>query len=347
MNGIGNNLRRVRLLKNLSLKEAGKLLNMSATAVAKYESGKIIPDSSKLIEFANAYNVKAIDLLKVYKVPKMEFTSFRKKKRLKGKVLDLLKSSIQNEVAKYFEVIEMNNINTDNIKLKKYSCNSIEDAEKSANDFRNYIKISNNQPISDLINILENLGIIIIQIKNIDNRFDGFDGLSEVVNDIPVIVLSEGIKDGARQRFTIAHELGHLILNIDNSELDSEKLCNRFASALLMPKEAVINEFGESRKNINFFEFTAFKNEYKVSYTAILYRLKDLGIISEYLYKRFSILISERIGKNDPHPITPETSYQYKRLVYKLEANEIISLNKAYELLGVTSYEYNNKDNCY
>ncbi len=38
MNGIGNNLRRVRLLKNLSLKEAGKLLNMSATAVAKYES---------------------------------------------------------------------------------------------------------------------------------------------------------------------------------------------------------------------------------------------------------------------------------------------------------------------
>ena len=71
------------------------------------------------------------------------------------------------------------------------------------------------QPISDLINILENLGIIIIQIENPDNRFCDFDGLSEYVNNVPVIVLLNGISDGARQRFTIAHELGHLVLNIE------------------------------------------------------------------------------------------------------------------------------------
>lgn len=35
MNGIGKNLKRVRLLKNLSLKQAGSLLNMSATAISK------------------------------------------------------------------------------------------------------------------------------------------------------------------------------------------------------------------------------------------------------------------------------------------------------------------------
>jgi len=52
------------------------------------------------------------------------------------------------------------------------------------------------QPISDLVSILENLGIIIIQIKNPDNRFDDFDGLSEYVNNILVIVLLDGINDG-------------------------------------------------------------------------------------------------------------------------------------------------------
>lgn len=347
MDGIGKNLKRIRLLKNLSLKDAGNLLNMTATAISKYEKGEILPDSKKLIDFANAYNVKSIELLKVYNVPKMKFTSFRKKKRLTGQNLELLEELIQDEVAKYLEIIEMNNIDTDNIKLKKYSCNNLEDAEKAANDFRNYIKISNKQPISDLINILENLGIIIIQIKNPDNRFDDFDGLSEIVNNIPVIVLLDGIKDGARQRFTIAHELGHLVLNINNDELDEERLCNRFASALLMPKEAVINEFGYSRGNINFFELTAFKNEFKVSYTAIVYRLKDLNIISEYLYKKLSIFLSQRIGKNDPNPIQPEISYQFKKIVYKLEADEIISVNKACELLGVTVDEYNNEDNNY
>lgn len=347
MDGIGKNLKKIRLLKNLSLKDAGNLLNMTATAISKYEKGEILPDSKKLIDFANAYNVKSIELLKVYNVPKMKFTSFRKKKRLTGQNLELLEELIQDEVAKYLEIIEMNNIDTDNIKLKKYSCNNLEDAEKAANDFRNYIKISNKQPISDLINILENLGIIIIQIKNTDNRFDDFDGLSEIVNNIPVIVLLDGIKDGARQRFTIAHELGHLVLNINNDKLDEEKLCNRFASALLMPKEAIINEFGYSRGNINFFELTAFKNEFKVSYAAIVYRLKDLNIISEYLYKKLSIFLSQRIGKIDPNPIQPEISYQFKKIVYKLEADEIISVNKACELLGVTVDEYNNEDNNY
>ena len=347
MDGIGNNLKRIRLLKNLSLKDAGNLLNMTATAISKYEKGKILPNSKKLIDFANAYNVKSIELLKVYNAPKMKFTSFRKKKRLTGQNLELLEELIQDEVYKYLEIIEMNNIDTDNIKLKKYPCNNLEDVEKAANDFRNYIKISSKQPISDLINILENLGIIIIQIKNPNNRFDDFDGLSEIVNNIPVIVLLDDIKDGARQRFTIAHELGHLILNINNDELDEEKLCNRFASALLMPKEAITNEFGYSRRNINFFELTAFKNEFKVSYTTIIYRLKDLNIISEYLYKKLSIFLSQRIGKNDPKPIPPEISFQFKKIVYKLEADEIISVNKACELLGFTIDEYNNEDNNY
>lgn len=347
MNGIGNNLKRIRLLKNLSLKEAGSLLNMTATAISKYEKGEILPDSKKIIDFANAYDVKSIELLKVYNAPQMKFTSFRKKKRLTGQNLKLLEDLIQDEVAKYLEVLEMNNIDINNIKLKEYPCTILEDAETAADNFRNYIKISNKQPISDLINILENLDIIIIQIKNPDNRFNDFDGLSEIVNNIPVIVLLDNIKDGARQRFTIAHELGHLVLNIKNACLDEEKLCNRFASALLMPKEAVINEFGYSRSNINFFELIAFKNEFKVSYTAIIYRLKDLNIISEYLYKKLSIFLSQRIGKNDPKPITPEISYQFKKIVYKLEADEIISINKACELLGLTIDEYNNQDNNY
>lgn len=51
MNGIGKNLKRIRLLKNLFLKETGNLLNMTA-------------------------NVKSIELLKTYNTPQMKFTSF-------------------------------------------------------------------------------------------------------------------------------------------------------------------------------------------------------------------------------------------------------------------------------
>ncbi len=348
MNVIGQNLKRIRLLKNLSLKEAGILLNMSAPAVAKYEKGQINPNSEKLIEFAKAYNVKTIELLKSYNTPDMKFTSFRKRKRLTGQNLELLKEVILNEVAKYLEVMEINNIDDKYNKIKKYNCNSLEEAEDAAIKFRNDIKYSMIQPISDLINTLENLGIIIIQIENYNNKFNDFDGLSEFVNNIPIIVLLNNINDGARQRFTIAHELGHLLLNINNKKIDEEKLCNRFASSLLMPKEAVINEFGISRNNISLYELMVFKNEYKVSIASTLYRLKDLNIISEYTYKNLCIKINKKYGKkNEPILISPEKSYQFRKIVHRLETDNIISLNKACEFLGETINEYNNENDNY
>ena len=344
---IGNNLKRIRMLKNLSLRQAGDLLNMSAPAISKYEKGEIIPNSQKLIAFANAYNVKTIDILKTYNLPKMKFNSFRKKKRLCGKNLELLEEIIQNEVAKYFEVLELNEFGDLYIPLPNYKCTNIEEVEKASELFRkNVIDISNKQPISDLTNMLENIGIVIVYINNAEGKFDDFDGLSELVNDKPVIVLPNDINDGARQRFTIAHEIAHLVLDIDE-KLDVEKLCNRFASSLLMPKEVMINEFGEYRNRINFYELDIFKKEYKVSYTAIIYRLKDLKIISENLYKNLSIYLNQTIGKNDPNPIIPEQSYQFKRIVYKLEANDFISISKACELLGVNIDEYNRANNNY
>lgn len=59
MYGIGKNLKRIRLVKDLTLKEAGELLNMSASTISRYENEKILPDSKKAIEFANGYNVKS------------------------------------------------------------------------------------------------------------------------------------------------------------------------------------------------------------------------------------------------------------------------------------------------
>ncbi len=347
MNEIGKNLKRIRLLKNLSLKEAGFLLNMSAPAVSKYEKGEILPNSQKIIEFANAYNVKVLDLLKSHNVPEMKFNSFRKRKRLQGENLELLKEIIQNKVSDYLEVIQLNEIKVGNNKIKKFTCNSETDAELAAEEFRKNYKLSINQPITNLINTLENIGILIIEIDNTNGNFSDFDGLSEIVEDVPLIVLLNDI-DGERQRFTIAHELGHLVLNIKDNNLNEEKMCNKFASSLLMPKEAVINEFGLSRNNLSFFELRAFKNEYKVSMAAILYRLKELNIISEYLYKKINISLSTKgYKKHEPDSIEQEKSFQFKRLVHKLEVNNIISLNKACELLGITINEYNNEDNNY
>ena len=194
-NSLGDNLKKYRLLNNMSLKKVGELLNVSATAIKKYEDNLIVPNSTRLIEFAKIYNTTIPNLLKIYKEPIIEFNSYRKRKKISGKELNLLEAIIKKEIAKYFEVLELSNkkynfINT----LPKYQCKTILDGEKFANQFREDKKINNLLPISDLTSILENLGICIIYLNNLNNRFKGFDGFSAYIDDIPVIVLLEDVQ---------------------------------------------------------------------------------------------------------------------------------------------------------
>lgn len=333
---VGENLKRIRVLKNLSLKEAGELLNMSATAISKYEKGEWKLNSEKLIRFARAYNVKVIDLVQTELPCELKFTSFRKRSRLTGEKLLLLKDLIRKEVSKYLEVVKINQSNV--FEINKFKCSSPIEAEEIALKVRNEVlKISDLQPLHGLTDILENLGIIIVYIENYNGKFKAFDGLSEIVDGIPVIVLLKQ-DDGARQRFTLAHEFAHLILNINGDE--QEKICDRFASSLLMTKNAMINEFGEKRNRITLSELQYFKKEYQVSYQAVIHRLQELKILTPTSAKNLYIIVNKKFKNNDPVIINPEISYQFKKTVCKLESSDIITIGRACELLGITVDEY-------
>ena len=115
-------------------------------------------------------------------------------------------------------------------------------------------------------------------IDNKDDKFKGFDGLSEVVDGYPFICIASNI-NYYRQRFTLAHELGHLILDIDGS-LNEEKVCNEFASSLLLSKKAMNLEFGIKRVYISDREFEIARDEYHMSIKAIIYSLERNGIIT-------------------------------------------------------------------
>ena len=125
-------------------------------------------------------------------------------------------------------------------------------------------------------------GIIIVDDKNIN----GFD-----TNRI-IVVNSK--HPSTRKRFTIAHELGHYILNNrpqkcyahrDSGEVydQEEKDANSFASALLMPEDDV-RKYTEAYNKEAFGNFYVglipdIARRYNVSLSAAEVRLKKLGII--------------------------------------------------------------------
>jgi len=77
---------------------------------------------------------------------------------------------------------------------------------------------------------------------------------------------------------------------------------NKYENGILKPDSTRLIEFADA------YGVDAFKKEYKVSYKAIIYRLKNLEVISIYLYKNLSIYLNKRMGNVDPYPIEKENT---------------------------------------
>ncbi len=147
-----------------------------------------------------------------------------------------------------------------------------------------------------------------------------------------------------RKRFTLLHELGHLLLELPECDVKfEENICNRFASEFLFPKVSVLREFGEKREAISLIELIEVQKKYGISIRAIIYRLKDVSIFSDTrvaeFYKKLNYNPSLKREVDKERFQTPEESHRYEQLVYRALSQELISSSKASSLLNVNINE--------
>lgn len=154
-------------------------------------------------------------------------------------------------------------------------------------------------PIRDLGTILEQNGVILIR-ESVDCL--DMDAVSCWIGGRAFILLSADVKSGPRDKFNLAHELGHLVLHSD-VEVSSDNLAlieqqaTRFASAFLMPSES----FGREILGTSINYFLTLKERWGVSIAAMAQRCRDLNIISpnqlSYIYRQMSV---RKIRKVEP-----------------------------------------------
>jgi Zn-dependent peptidase ImmA (M78 family) len=191
--------------------------------------------------------------------------------------------------------------------------------------------------------ILEEKGIKVIALP-LEDAVSGVMCFVRFAEDrVPVIVVNSK-NTGERQRFTLAHELGHLVLDV-HENIDEEKAAHRFASAFLMPAEELLAEVGRHRKAVSLGELFELKKIFGVSVQAIAYRCKDLGILGPKaaadLFATFTRLGWRSPPYNEPHPVEREQPARFKRLCFRALAEGMISDSKAAELLAITVRQLN------
>lgn len=344
---ISERLLRARAASGLSMKELALLAGVSANMIKKYEHNQSMPGSAVLLKMARALGVRSEYFFRPTTVTLKEI-EYRKRSALSQRALTRIHADIIDQVERWMELAMLwPCFPVPTFSAPLFSTRRIthyDQIEKVAESLREQWCLGS-QPVSSLIDLLERQGVLII-ITQADHA-EKFDGCQATVNGLPVIVIS-GKWPGDRQRFTLAHELGHLLLHHRLAdELDEEKACHRFAGAFLLPASTMRQRLGARRHALEARELYLLKQEAGLSMMACVYRAADLGIISEQvrqkLFMQFSVNHWRTLEPGEAYPA--ENTHLFAQLVYRGLGEGILSESKAAELLGISLSQFHRARN--
>jgi transcriptional regulator with XRE-family HTH domain len=233
---VSSKIKQARILQAMSLQDLADRIGVSKQMISKYEKGDSIPSSKMLIKLAKALEVK-MDYFFLPSSVELGEINFRKKNSFSIKKINSLKEKIKIELSNYLEIeniLQINNSFENPIKRRKVSASN--DIEEIVSDLRIEWEIGFD-PIHNIIQLLEDKEIKIIEINEPENNFDG---LATIINGkYPVVVLNKTFSV-ERKRFTLLHELGHLLLELPECDVKfEENICNRFVAEFLFPQNLV------------------------------------------------------------------------------------------------------------
>lgn len=326
---IGPRVKLARAKARMSIRELAHRVGVSATAISKFERGEAAPRQSTLLRLAKALSVGVEYFFREVKVETLA-PAYRKHAKLGRRDQDAIEAAIIEAVERYLTVEQLF---PEGFFLEsawpRFPVERVEDAEEKAEKLRAEWQLGTDA-IDDLCGRLEDHGVKVIALDGPD----GFDGYSCRANErIPVIAFNANVP-GDRQRFNLAHELGHLVLD-PAPEVDVERAAHRFAGAFLVPAETAHAELGRKRSNLSFEELLVLKREYGISMQAWMRRAFDLGIIDAHTYSALYRRLSARGWRTDePDGVHKETPQRLRLLVFQALAENLITPSYAATLLA-------------
>ncbi|MDO6644695.1 XRE family transcriptional regulator [Acinetobacter guillouiae] len=305
----GLELKLLRQFNELTLDDLGNKLDYTRQYLHKVETGQTIPNDQFVEKVANYFNVPHSFFMQIKSVLQEDQIHFRSNRTAKVsfKQIVIARGEYTKRLTEYLD---------SKLRLPKYDIYSSENElitqdpaiESIAEQCRGKWGLGLG-PISSMVRLCETHGIIVTTFPSVSKEVDALS----LATKRPVFVRNEAKESICRQRFDLAHELGHLVLHdgIVTGDRLTESQANHFASALLIPQVMMRTHFSTWYKNgrFNWSKLSEFKQTWKVSKAAILYRAKQLGLLTPEQYTSGVIYLKktgEGINEKEDHLIPKE-----------------------------------------
>ena len=335
-----------RSAAGLSLRELSDRIDniVTAQALSKYEHDEMMPGSAVLLALSRTLDVSVAYLmaspdvvLEGVEFRRVEFGA-REQARLEARVVD----SVQRYLA-IEDVLNVASVAWERPRGAPFPVAELAQADHAASSLRAHWQLGI-EPLPNLAEFLEEKGVKVL-VEDLPREVDGLmcSVSWRARGQIPVIVVNgHAWISGERERFTLAHELGHLVLQCA-ADLAAEKVAHRFAGAFLMPAEVLWAEVGKQRDSLSIGELIELKRVFGVSLQMLVYRCHDLRIISEPLYRELFREFKEKGWRDPPYqepaPVPREHPRRFQRLCLRAIAQKAISESRAAELLNKSVHE--------
>jgi len=299
----GDRLRIARIYRNMTISDLQKKISVTKQAISQYEKGIIAPKSEVLFQLVSVLKFPLAFFTEIDNgTTKVENTFFRSISS--AKTLDLNTQEIKAEIIVRLYNFLNGYVNFPKLKLPDIDYKNATDIEDAVLMLRGFWGL-NNDPIINIVDLLEKNGIIVSSIDTDSSKIDAFTQIHRI-NDHHqfCVVLGNDNQSMVRRNYDAAHELGHIILhrklanikelsNVEFKKMEIE--ANQFAASFLLPK----NDFFADLVNpTNLEAYLELKKKWRVSVPTMVMRAKQLGRVNNLKYQNLMKLISYKKWRN-------------------------------------------------
>jgi Zn-dependent peptidase ImmA (M78 family) len=347
---IGARLKLARDAAGLSLRALADRIDqlVSAQAIGKYERDLMMPGSKVLLGLSRALQVSPEYLLSQRQIA-LSGVEFRKAPSAAAKEERAVEARVLEHLERHLSVEEALGLDAAPQRLPLARLDPIEEpvqAQQAARKLRGEWRLGTD-PIPSMTELLEERGIKVIGLR-LPISVSGSKTIAKLENgkSVPAVIINAD-HTGERQRFTLAHELGHLILDMGPGMTSraAEKAMDQFAGAFLVPSEELERLAGAHRSELSLGELLEMKAHFRVSLQCLVVRLGQVGILSDLEARRHWQMLKEHGFLDPPYPepgpLKAEESHRLHRLAMRAVTEGALSESKAAELLGVSARTLN------
>jgi len=301
-----------RLARGLTQTDLAMQAGLSQAFISKAEAGQIELDGERLSRTADVLRYPVSLLSLTAEVHSLVSTCAFHRKRSALPVSKVKQVHALMDLARVQAEELLSDASAPEVRLRRTPPNA--DLGISPRDIARQVRAHlgiEEGPFRNLTAALEDAGVVILS-WDLDSRQG--DAVSQWLHGHRPVVLLYRAAPGDRQRFSLAHELSHVIMHTEPLD-GQEEQADQFASELLMPARVIRSELA----NLDMPALARLKVRWGVSMAALIRRARDLGAISDYRYKELNIELSKAGWRSrEPVEVPPERPSLLREVVSRL-----------------------------